>query len=85
MPITVSCGDLGADCDFLLNGSSMDELVGQAAAHAVEAHGCTEDLVLGADWRDQMTAVMRNISRPAHLRASSPPVPPAPFGDGHGH
>ena len=36
-----------------MNGNSINELVSQAAAHAVEGRGCTTDLVQGAEWREQ--------------------------------
>lgn len=76
MPASVNCRDIGADCDHALLGSSMDELLEDAANHAMEHHGCTPDTVGSAEWLEQMRAVIRNVSRPAHLRASSPPIPP---------
>ncbi len=85
MPLTVNCRDIGADCDFLMQGGTMDEMVTHAAAHAVDSHGMTEEVVGALEWREQMTAVIRNISRPPHLRASSPPVPPAPYDSAHSH
>ena len=36
------CADVGMDCDFVARAESTEELMGQVAAHAAEAHGITE-------------------------------------------
>ena len=72
----VRCRHLGADCDHVLQGNSMNELVQNAAEHAIEFHDCSTEIVDSGDWREQMKGAIRNASRPAHLRASGPPVPP---------
>jgi predicted small metal-binding protein len=72
----VNCSHIGADCDHVLQGNSMDELVENAAGHAVQFHNCSVEIAETKDWREQMKGAIRNASRPAHLRASGPPVPP---------
>ena len=39
MAKSISCKDVGMDCDFTARGESMEELMQVAAAHAKEAHG----------------------------------------------
>ena len=36
------CRDVGMDCDFEVRGSSEDEVMRQAAAHAQRTHGIQE-------------------------------------------
>ena len=79
MSLSINCRAIGAECDHVIQGSSMDELIREAGIHAVQVHSYPEEFVNSAEWIDQMRAVMRNASRPAYLRASRPPIPP-----GHG-
>ena len=36
------CGDIVPDCDYTIEGESEDEVLGQVADHAREAHGMDE-------------------------------------------
>jgi predicted small metal-binding protein len=38
MAKTVSCRDVGADCDFVARGNSEDEIMSQVEEHARSAH-----------------------------------------------
>jgi predicted small metal-binding protein len=38
MAKTVSCRDVGADCDFVARGNSEDEIMSQVEEHARTAH-----------------------------------------------
>lgn len=80
MPLLISCRDVGVDCDFMIHGRSVGELVQEAAVHAVAEHNCTEEQVSRPDWLEQMRAAMRSASRPASLTT---PRPIAPYGTGH--
>ena len=42
MAKTMSCRDVGPDCDFVARGESEEEIMGQVAAHARDAHGLDE-------------------------------------------
>ena len=42
MAKTMSCRDVGPDCDFVARGESEDEVMGQVAEHARDAHGFDE-------------------------------------------
>lgn len=39
MAKSLSCKDVGMDCDFKASGETMEELMQAATAHAKEAHG----------------------------------------------
>ena len=36
---TLSCRDVGVDCDFVARGETAEEIMQKAAAHAKSAHG----------------------------------------------
>ncbi|MBC7929255.1 MAG: DUF1059 domain-containing protein [Rubrivivax sp.] len=42
MAKTMSCRDVGPDCDFVARGESEEEVMGQVAAHARTEHGFEE-------------------------------------------
>ena len=42
MAKTMSCRDVGPDCDFVARGESEEEIMGQVAEHARDAHGLDE-------------------------------------------
>ena len=42
MPKTVSCRDVGADCDFVARGENEDEVMRKVAEHARTDHNMTE-------------------------------------------
>lgn len=42
MSKTMSCRDVGPDCDFTARAETEEELMQQVAAHAGEAHGMSE-------------------------------------------
>lgn len=42
MPKTVSCRDVGADCDFVARGENEDEVMRQVAEHARTDHNMKE-------------------------------------------
>ncbi len=45
MTLTVSCWDIGADCDFVAKGATMEELETNILEHCRDAHGLTEEQV----------------------------------------
>lgn len=42
MAKTMSCKDVGPDCDFVARGESEEEVMSQVAAHARDKHGLDE-------------------------------------------
>ena len=39
MAKSISCRDIGVDCDFRATGETVDDVMAQCAQHAKEAHG----------------------------------------------
>ena len=42
MAKTMSCRDVGPECDFVARGETEEEVMGQVAEHARDAHGLDE-------------------------------------------
>ena len=42
MAKSISCRDVGVDCDFKATADTVDELLRQCASHAKSAHGMEE-------------------------------------------
>ncbi len=42
MAKTMSCSDVGPDCDFVARGETEEEIMGQVAEHAHTVHGMAE-------------------------------------------
>ncbi len=41
MIYTLACRDVGVDCDYVVKGKDMEELVANVSRHAKEVHGYT--------------------------------------------
>jgi predicted small metal-binding protein len=48
---TLKCRDAGFDCDGIIRGNSEEEVLKQAAQHALEVHGVTVTADLAAQLR----------------------------------
>ena len=57
MAKTVSCRDVGADCDFVARGNSEEEIMSQVAEHARTDHNMPE---IPAEVREQVRAAIRD-------------------------
>jgi predicted small metal-binding protein len=57
MPKTVSCRDVGADCDFVARGDNEEEVLKQVTEHARTAHKMSE---IPAEVRDKVVAAIRD-------------------------
>ena len=57
MAKTVSCIDVGADCDFVARGNSEDEIVSQVEEHARTAHSMSP---VPDEVRDRVLAAIRD-------------------------
>jgi len=57
MAKTVSCRDVGADCDFVARGNSEEEIMSQVAEHARTEHSMDE---IPAEVREQVRAAIRD-------------------------
>ncbi len=56
MAKSVSCSDVGMDCDFVAKGKTEEEIISQCADHARVEHNMNE---IPADVRDKVRAAIR--------------------------
>jgi predicted small metal-binding protein len=57
MPKTVSCRDVGADCDFVARGDSEEDVLRQVTDHARTAHKMSE---IPQDVKDKVVAAIHD-------------------------
>ena len=57
MAKTVSCRDVGADCDFVARGNSEEEIMSQVAEHARVEHNMSE---IPAEVKEKLHAAIRD-------------------------
>ena len=57
MPKTVSCRDVGSDCDFVARGNSEEEVLSQVADHARAKHNMSE---IPPELKDKVTAAIHD-------------------------
>ena len=59
MAKTVSCRDVGADCDFVARGNSNEEILSQVEEHARTAHSMNE---IPAEVREKIHAAIHDAA-----------------------
>jgi len=57
MAKTISCRDVGMDCDFVAKGETTEDIMRQAAEHARTAHNMTE---IPPEVADKVRAAIRD-------------------------
>ena len=57
MAKTVSCRDVGSDCDFVARGANEEEIMQQVADHARVEHNMSE---IPAEVREKLHAAIRD-------------------------
>jgi predicted small metal-binding protein len=57
MPKTVSCRDVGADCDFVARGDSEEDVLRQVTEHARTAHKMSE---IPTEVKDKVVAAIHD-------------------------
>jgi predicted small metal-binding protein len=58
MAKSISCKDVGMDCDFTAKADTLEELMQAAAAHAKEAHGLDS---IPAEMMPAVQAAVRDV------------------------
>jgi len=53
----LKCRDAGFDCDAVVQGESVDEVMAQVGPHAQETHGVT----VTPEMRDQLSGRVRDV------------------------
>ena len=59
MAFTIACRDLGADCDFVARGETMEELMAAGARHGKEVHGFTDEQMQDPSSMERVKAAVK--------------------------
>jgi predicted small metal-binding protein len=57
--LTVSCREVGEDCDYVLEGETEEEIRKEAAEHAVKDHGYNEQDIMTPEMKEKIKSHMR--------------------------
>lgn len=57
--MTVSCRDVGVDCDYVAKGETEEEIMRDAGEHAVRDHGYKEDEIMTPQMKDKIRSHIR--------------------------
>ena len=56
---TISCRDVGRDCDCIIQGETEEEVMKNAAEHAVKGHGYKEEDIMKPDLVEKIKTHIR--------------------------
>ncbi|MGV8107140.1 MAG: DUF1059 domain-containing protein [Nitrososphaerota archaeon] len=56
---TVSCRDAGRDCDCIIEGETKEEILKNAAEHAVKEHGYKEQDIMTPEMKNKIISLIR--------------------------
>lgn len=57
--LTVSCREVGCDCDFVAKGETEEDLMKDAGQHAVKDHGYKEEDIMKPDLVEKIKTHIR--------------------------
>ncbi len=52
--LTITCRDVGPNCDCVIQGETEEELMKNAAEHAVKDHGYTEEDIMTPEMKEKI-------------------------------
>lgn len=56
---SITCRDVGQNCDCVVQGGTEEELMKNAAEHAVKDHGYTEQDIMTPEMKEKIKSHMR--------------------------
>jgi len=56
---TISCRDVGRDCDCVVQGETEEEIIKNAAEHAVKDHGYKEEEIMSPEMKEKIKSYIR--------------------------
>ena len=56
---TISCRDVGRDCDCVIQGETEEEIMKNAAEHAVKGHGYKEEDIMTPEMKEKIKSHIR--------------------------
>jgi predicted small metal-binding protein len=57
--LSIACRDVGQNCDCIIHGESEEELMKNAAEHAVTDHGYTEEDIMTPEMKEKIKSNIR--------------------------
>jgi predicted small metal-binding protein len=57
--MTVSCRDVGVDCDYVAKGETEEEIMRDAGEHAVRDHGYNKEEIMTPQMKDKIRSHIR--------------------------
>lgn len=61
MAYSFACQDIGETCPFVAKGETIDEVIAQAAKHAKEVHGYTDEQLNDPKMMEQVKAAIKTV------------------------
>lgn len=56
---SISCRDAGRDCDCIIEGETKEEILKNAAEHAVKEHGYKEQDIMTPEMKNKIISLIR--------------------------
>ena len=67
--LSVSCRDVGVDCDFKGSGETEEELMNNLVDHAIKDHGYTREDVMKPEMQEKIKAhIQKSYFQPSQVR-----------------
>jgi predicted small metal-binding protein len=57
--LSITCRDVGQNCDCVVEGKTEEELMTNAAEHAVKDHGYTEEDIMTPEMKEKIKSHIR--------------------------
>jgi predicted small metal-binding protein len=57
--LTVSCREVGVDCDYVAKGETEEEIMKNAGEHAVKDHGYKEEEIMTPEMKEKIRQHIR--------------------------
>ena len=61
--LSVSCRDVGVDCDFRGTGETEEELMNNLVDHAIKDHGYTREYVMKPEMQEKIKSKIKKGNR----------------------
>jgi predicted small metal-binding protein len=59
--LSIACGDVGQNCDCVVSGDTEEELMKNAAEHAVKDHGYKQEDIMTPEMQKKIKSHVRRV------------------------
>jgi predicted small metal-binding protein len=59
--LTISCREVGRDCDCVIEGETEEELMRNAAEHAMKDHGYKQEDIMTSEMKEKIKSHIRKV------------------------